>query len=429
MISLLPMENFSHKLRLMFSDAQLRKRIFFVIGALVVFRIAAAIPIPGVDPLALQQFFANNQFLGLLNVFSGSGLSNLSIVMLGVGPYITGSIIMQLLTMMSPKLKALYHEEGEAGRKKFTQYSRLLTVPLAMLQGYGLLVLLSRQGVLASMTPFDMFTNILIVTAGSVFLMWIGELISEFGVGNGVSLIIFGGIVASIPTASSQILAAYDPSQIPLYLMFLAASVVIVTGVIVMTEAERPVPITYAKRVRGGKMYGGVSTYLPLRVNQAGVIPIIFALSILLFPQLIAGFLTGLNNATAQAIGEFLQVNFTGGWIYSFFYFVLVFLFTYFYTAVTFDPEAIATNLQKSGAFIPGVRPGSATAEHIAKILTRTTFAGALFLSAVAVLPLGMQAITGNQALAIGGTALLIVVSVVLDLIKKLDAQLSMREY
>ena len=413
----------------MFSDGQLRKRIFFVIGALVVFRIAAAIPIPGVDPLALQQFFANNQFLGLLNVFSGSGLSNLSIVMLGVGPYITGSIIMQLLTMMSPKLKALYHEEGEAGRKKFTQYSRLLTVPLAMLQGYGLLVLLSRQGVLASMTPFDMFTNILIVTAGSVFLMWIGELISEFGVGNGVSLIIFGGIVASIPTASSQILAAYDPSQIPLYLMFLAASVVIVTGVIVMTEAERPVPITYAKRVRGGKMYGGVSTYLPLRVNQAGVIPIIFALSILLFPQLIAGFLTGLNNATAQAIGEFLQVNFTGGWIYSFFYFVLVFLFTYFYTAVTFDPEAIATNLQKSGAFIPGVRPGSATAEHIAKILTRTTFAGALFLSAVAVLPLGMQAITGNQALAIGGTALLIVVSVVLDLIKKLDAQLSMREY
>src|SRR3989338_7487486 len=190
------MNNFSHKLRLMFSDGQLRKRIFFVIGALVVFRIAAAIPIPGVDPLALQQFFANNQFLGLLNVFSGSGLSNLSIVMLGVGPYITGSIIMQLLTMMSPKLKALYHEEGEAGRKKFTQYSRLLTVPLAMLQGYGLLVLLSRQGVLASMTPFDMFTNILIVTAGSVFLMWIGELISEFGVGNGVSLIIFGGIVA-----------------------------------------------------------------------------------------------------------------------------------------------------------------------------------------------------------------------------------------
>jgi len=414
----------------MFSDEMLRKRIFFVIGALVVFRIAAAVPIPGVDIAALNQFFRNNQFLGLLNVFSGSGLSNLSIVMLGVGPYITGSIIMQLLTMMSPKLKAMYHEEGELGRKKFTQYSRLIAVPLAMLQGYGLLVLLARQGVLAALNPFEMFGNVLIITAGSILLMWLGELISEFGVGNGVSLIIFAGIVSRIPTVTSQLIASgFDQSQIPTYLAFLVAAVVIVAGVIVMTEAERPVPITYAKRVRGGKMYGGVSTYLPLRVNQAGVIPIIFALSILLFPRLIGGFLSGLSNGTAKAIGEFLKANFTSGWLYSFFYFILVFLFTYFYTAVTFDPEAIATNLQKSGAFIPGVRPGEATAEHLAKILTRTTFAGATFLSFVAVLPLAMQSITGNTMLAIGGTALLIVVSVVLDLIKKMDAQLSMREY
>ncbi|MDO8521092.1 MAG: preprotein translocase subunit SecY [bacterium] len=423
------MENFLHKLDLIFTDPVLRKRVFFVIIAFVLFRIAAAVPIPGVDAVALKNIFANNQFLGLLNVFSGSGLSNLSIVMLGVGPYITGSIIMQLLTMMSPKLKALYHEEGEAGRKKFTQYSRLLTIPLAMLQGFGLLVLLSRQGVLGTLDPFQMFMNVMIVTAGSVLLMWLGELISEFGVGNGVSLIIFAGIVAGIPQATMQTLASYDPSQIPLYLSFLVAAVVIVAGVIVMTEAERPVPVTYAKRVRGGKMYGGVSTYLPLRVNQAGVIPIIFALSILLFPQLIAGFLVGLAHPWAQAVGEFLRANFTSGWLYSAFYFILVFLFTYFYTAVTFDPEAIATNLQKSGAFIPGVRPGAATAEHLAKILTRTTFAGATFLSAVAVLPLAMQSLTGNQTLAIGGTALLIVVSVVLDLIKKLDAQLSMREY
>ena len=423
------MEKFTHKLSLIFSDPVLRKRVLFVIFAFVLFRIAAAVPIPGVDADALKNIFANNQFLGLLNVFSGSGLSNLSIVMLGVGPYITGSIIMQLLTMMSPKLKALYHEEGEAGRKKFTQYSRLLTIPLAILQGFGLLVLLSRQGVLGVLDPFQMFMNVMIVTAGSVLLMWLGELISEFGVGNGVSLIIFAGIVAGIPQATMQTLASYDPSQIPLYLSFLVAAVVIVAGVIVMTEAERPVPITYAKRVRGGKMYGGVSTYLPLRVNQAGVIPIIFALSILLFPQLIAGFLAGLALPWAQAVGEFLRANFTSGWLYSAFYFVLVFLFTYFYTAVTFDPEAIATNLQKSGAFVPGVRPGAATAEHLAKILTRTTFAGAIFLSAVAVLPLAMQSITGNQTLAIGGTALLIVVSVVLDLIKKLDAQLSMREY
>jgi preprotein translocase subunit SecY len=274
-----------------------------------------------------------------------------------------------------------------------------------------------------------MFLNVLIVTAGSVFLMWIGELISEFGVGNGTSIIIFAGIVASIPKGATQLLVSYDPSQIPTYIAFLVAAIVIVAGVIVMTEAERPVPITYAKRVRGGQMTGGVSTYLPLRVNQAGVIPIIFALSILLFPQLIGGFLTGLASPTAQAIGEFLKMYFTSGWIYSIFYFLLVFLFTFFYTAVTFDPEAIATNLQKSGAFIPGVRPGLATAEHLAKILTRTTFAGACFLSAVAVLPLAMQSVTGNAALAIGGTALLIVVSVVLDLIKKMDAQLSMREY
>ena len=424
------MNNFLYKLRLMFSDAGLRRRIFFVIGALVVFRIAAAVPIPGVDIKALDQFFRNNQFLGLLNVFSGSGLSNLSIVMLGVGPYITGSIIMQLLTMMSPRLKAMYHEEGEMGRKKFTQYSRMLTIPLALLQGFGLLMLLSRQGVLGDLNAFQMFTNVIIVTAGSLLLMWLGELISEFGIGNGVSLIIFAGIVSRIPTATSQILASgYNPAQIPTYIAFILAAAVIVAGVIIMTEAERPVPITYAKRVRGGKMYGGVSTYLPLRVNQAGVIPIIFALSILLFPQLIGGFLSGLSNHYAQVIGEFLKIHFTQGWIYSICYFFLVFLFTYFYTAVTFDPEAIATNLQKSGAFIPGVRPGMATAEHLAKILTRTTFAGALFLAVVAVLPLAMQSVTGDTKLAIGGTALLIVVSVVLDLIKKMDAQLSMREY
>ncbi len=416
-------------MRLMISDPILRRRLLFVIGALAVSRVLASIPIPGVDHAALTQYLGNNQFLGLLNIFSGSGLSTLSIVMLGVGPYITGSIIMQLLTMMSPRLKAMYHEEGEIGRKKFTQYSRLLTVPLALLQGYGLLVLLSRQGILGELNPFQLFVNVMIVTAGSLLLMWIGEMISEFGIGNGVSILIFAGIVSSLPTSILQAKESFNPQDIPLYLAFVAAAVVIIAGVIVMTEAERPVPITYAKRVRGGKMYGGVSTYLPLRVNQAGVIPIIFALSILLFPQLIGGFLAGLTNPTAQMIGEFMKTNFTQGWIYSVCYFALVFLFTFFYTAVTFDPEAIATNLQKSGAFIPGVRPGIATAEHIAKILTRTTFAGALFLAGVAVLPLAMQSFTGNQTLAIGGTALLIVVSVVLDLIKKLDAQLSMREY
>jgi preprotein translocase subunit SecY len=423
------MNNFLYKLELLFTDASLRNRIIFVIVALLLFRFMASIPVPGVDVARLQEVFANQQFLGLLNIFSGSGLSALSVVMLGVGPYITSSIIMQLLTMMSPKLKAMYHEEGEAGRKKFIQYSRLLTVPLAMLQGYGLLVLLSREGVLPAFTAFEMFSTVIVVTAGSLLLMWLGELISEFGVGNGVSLIIFAGIVSQIPTLTTQLLITYDPSQIPMYVGFALAAAVIIAGVVVMTEAERPIPITYAKRVRGGKLFGGVSTYLPLRVNQAGVIPIIFALSILLFPQLIGGVLAGLTSPTLSTLGKWMQTNFTTGWIYTICYFVLVFLFTYFYTAVTFDPEATATNLQKNGAFIPGVRPGAATAEHIAKILTRTTFAGALFLSAIAVLPLIMNVLTQRPELAIGGTALLIVVSVVLDLIKKLDAQLSMREY
>jgi preprotein translocase subunit SecY len=423
------MNNFLYKLELLFTDASLRNRIIFVIVALLLFRFMASIPVPGVDVARLQEVFANQQFLGLLNIFSGSGLSALSVVMLGVGPYITSSIIMQLLTMMSPKLKAMYHEEGEAGRKKFIQYSRLLTVPLAMLQGYGLLVLLSREGVLPAFTAFEMFSTVIVVTAGSLLLMWLGELISEFGVGNGVSLIIFAGIVSQIPTLTTQLLITYDPSQIPMYVGFALAAAVIIAGVVVMTEAERPIPITYAKRVRGGKLFGGVSTYLPLRVNQAGVIPIIFALSILLFPQLIGGVLAGLTSPTLSALGKWMQTNFTTGWIYTICYFVLVFLFTYFYTAVTFDPEATATNLQKNGAFIPGVRPGAATAEHIAKILTRTTFAGASFLSAIAVLPLIMNVLTQRPELAIGGTALLIVVSVVLDLIKKLDAQLSMREY
>ncbi len=398
-------------------------------GALVVFRALASIPIPGVDVVRLHDFFANNQFLGLLNIFSGGGLSNLSIVMLGVSPYITASIIMQLATIMFPKLKQMYHEEGEAGRKKFGQYSRLLTVPLALVQGYGFLRLLQSQGVVDVLGGFEMITNIAVIMAGSILLTWIGELISEYGIGNGVSLLIFAGIVAGLPTAISQLYFGFEISQIPLYLSFLAVATVIVLGIVIVTEAERPIPIHYAKRVRGSKVYGGVSTYLPLRVNQAGVIPIIFAMSILLFPQMILNFLVNVQSEIIKTVSDFILGIMSNGWIYAALYFILVFLFTYFYTAVTFDPEAIATNLQKSGAFVPGVRPGRPTSEYLAKILTRITLVGAVFLGVVAVLPLTMQAVTGIAALAIGGTALLIVVSVVLDLVKKIDAQISMREY
>ncbi|MEK7081144.1 MAG: preprotein translocase subunit SecY [Patescibacteria group bacterium] len=423
------MQNFWNKIKLIWTDTTLRKRVLFVFFALIVFRLLSAIPIPGIDTVELNRFLSNNQFFGILNIFSGGGLSNLSVIMLGVGPYITGSIIMQLLTIMVPALKRIYHEEGEAGRKRFSQYSRLLTVPLAAIQGFSLLYILEKQNILTNLTAFDRLTNLFIVIAGSVLLMWIGELVSEFGIGNGVSLIIFAGIVSGLPAWVSQHIFTFDVSQIPLYLVFAMVGVLILAGIVLVTEAERPIPVTYAKRVRGMKMYGGGSTYLPLRVNQAGVIPIIFALSILLFPQMIGTFLSRYSNVILAKISQVLMAFTQTSVLYAILYFIFVFLFTYFYTDVTFDPEALSTNLQKNGAFIPGIRPGISTSQYISKVLSRITFLGAVFLGFVAVLPLIMQFITGETSFALGGTSILIVVSVVLDLMKKVDAQISMREY
>ncbi len=428
------MQDFLNKLKLIWTDTTLRKKVLFVFFSLVLFRLLATIPIPGIDTLALNRFLSNNQFFGILNIFSGGGLTNLSIIMLGVGPYITGSIIMQLLTIMVPALKKIYHEEGEAGRKKFTQYGRLLTVPLALIQGFSLLAVLENQSVLVNLTAFDRVVNLMIVVAGAVLLMWIGELMSEFGIGNGVSLIIFAGIVSRLPTVVGGFIFTYiyptfDSSILPVLLGFLVAGVLVVAGIVLVTEAERPIPVTYAKRVRGMKMYGGGSTYLPLRMNQAGVIPIIFALSILLFPQMIGTFMARFSQPVLVKISHVLLSFTQTSWLYAVMYFILVFVFTYFYTAVTFDPEALSTNLQKNGAFIPGIRPGASTAEYISKVLSRITLLGAIFLGFIAVLPILMQHITGITTLALGGTSILIVVSVVLDLLKKVDAQVSMREY
>jgi preprotein translocase subunit SecY len=417
------------KIKAIFTDKTLRTRVLFVLGSIVVFRLLSAIPIPGIDTIKLQNFVSNNQFVGVLNMFSGGGLSTLSIIMLGVGPYITSSIIMQLLTIMSPRLKAMYQEDGEIGRKKFTQFSRMLTIPLALIQGLALLVLLRKQGIMTDGSVFGLMTNLSVIVAGSMLIMWIGEMVSEFGIGNGVSLIIFAGIVARIPTEVSQFFFTFDIANLPVYILFLAIGLLIVAGVVVVSEAERPIPVTYAKQVRGDHVAGGTQTYLPIRINQAGVIPIIFALSILLFPQMVGNFLAGMTNGTLLAISRGLLWFVSNTWLYSLMYFIFVFLFTYFYTAVTFDPEQLSTNLQKNGAFIPGIRPGPATRDYISKILNRTTMMGAVFLGLIAVLPLIMKSITGITALSIGGTALLIVVSVVLDLIKKTEAQLSMREY
>lgn len=425
------MQTFLHKLHIIFTDTAIRNRILFVLGALVVFRALAAVPIPGVDVVMLEQFFANNQFLGLLNLFSGGGLSNLSIVMLGVGPFITASIIMQLLTVMSPAMKSLYTEEGEAGRAKFTQYSRMLSLPLAILQGFGFLKLLESQGVIVGLSPFEFMVNVLIVVAGAMLLMWVGELVTEYGIGNGVSIIIFAGILAGLPATVSQLVFNFDAAQLPLYLGFGILALGVIYSVVVMTEAERDIPITHAKQSRGNLMVAsrGNNSYLPLRLNQAGVIPIIFALSILLFPQMILNILStfslpwvdGANAAVTTFMNNYLWYGVT--------YFALVFFFTFFYTAVTFDPDAISKNLQRNGAFIPGIRPGDHTATYLGNVITRLTLVGALFLALIAVLPIGLQVATGIAALAIGGTALLIVVSVVLDLIRRLDAQVSLREY
>mgnify|MGYP003393183105 CR=1 FL=1 len=417
-------------LKAIISDISLRNRILFVIGILIITRVLAVIPIPGIDASNLSQFLTNNTFLGLLNIFSGGGIATFSIVMLGVGPYITASIIMQLMTVLSPRLKEMYQEEGDAGRRRFVQYGRLLTLPLGIVQGFALITLLVRQNVIPHLTTEVMITNIIIVTAGTMLMMWLGEQINEHGIGNGVSLIIFAGIVAGVPTHLSQFFLTFDVSQIPMLVGLLVLSVVVIAGVVYVTEAERPVPVTYARQTRMGSQGGvGYSTYLPLRLNQAGVIPIIFAISILLFPQLIGQLLATSAQASLQSLARTVNDLLANQWVYGSVYFFLVVAFTYFYTAVMFDPEKTAENLQKNGAFVPGFRPGVATAEYIGYVLARVTLFGAVFLGAVAVLPVIVQAITGLTAIQVGGTSLLIAVSVVLDLIKKIDAQLSMKEY
>ena len=417
------------KLRLLFTIPDLRRKALVVLALLAIFRAAAAIPAPGVDPLRLKTFLAGNQFFGLLNIFSGGALENLSIVMLGVGPFITASIIMQLFTMIIPRLKEIYQEEGEAGRERFNQYARLLTIPLALLQGYGLLTLLIRQQVIAPLGLAGYASNLMVIVAGSIFLMWLGELITEKGIGNGVSLMILAGIVSSLPRSFQQELFTFAPDQIPGYIAFAAVALVVIAGVVIISEGERDIPVSYAKRIRGNRVFGGTSTHLPLRVNQAGVIPIIFAVSIILFPGLIGSFFSGAANPYVHNAAVFLVGLFNNQWLYGGVYFLLVFVFTYFYTAVTFDPDALAENLQKQGGFVLGIRPGRPTSEYFAWILTRITLAGALFLGVIAILPLIVQSIFTVKALNIGGTALLIAVSVIIETMKQADAQLVMREY
>lgn len=420
------LQNFFHKLGIIFSDRALRGRILFLVGALAVFRFLSAIPIPGVNRGALAQFFSANSYLGLLSVFSGSGLNTISIVLLGVTPYITASIIMQLATVLFPNVKEMYQEEGEVGRARFIAISRYITIPIALLQAVAFLILLERQGILLPLSHFQFITDVLLVAAGSILLMWIGELITEFGVGNGVSLIIFAGIVARIPAGITQALFTASSAQIPTYFAFVALAALVIYAVVVVSDAERTIPIAYARQVRAA---AGAPTYLPIRLLQAGVIPIIFALSLLLLPQMLVAGLSAAHVSWAAHAQLLYQAFENNVWLYSAAYFFLVVIFTYFYTAITFEPHRVADNLQKSGAFVPGVRPGRETQNYIGRVVNLITLPGALFLGLVAVIPFVIRALTGVTAILVGGTALLIAVQVLLDLIRKVDAQVSLREY
>jgi preprotein translocase subunit SecY len=422
------------KLLQIFKLKDLRRKIIAVALLMAFTRVLAHVPIPGVNIESLRNFFQQNQLFGLLDIFSGGGLSNVSIAMLGVGPYITASIIIQLLTILIPKLQELQKEGGEAGRAKLNQYMRFLTPPLAALQAFSTIMLFTRTGgssgaVIASLTTFEWLITIVSVTAGTMVMMWIGEWITEYNIGNGISLIIFAGIVARVPAFISTSLKTFDPTQLPTIIGFLIIGFVVIAGVVLITEAQRNIPVSYAKRVRGNKLYGGVSTHLPLRLNTAGVIPIIFAISVMLMPGILANFLIQANNAFVAGAAQQVVKLFNNQTFYGVMYFFLVVVFTYFYTAVVFNPDEVAENIQRQGGFIPGLRPGSQTAEFLYKVLNRITLTGALSLGLIAIMPFIFQAFTHTANLTIGGTSLLIVVAVVLETVKQIESQLLVRDY
>lgn len=408
----------------------LRKKVLIVLIIFAAFRVLANIPVPGVNAAKLTEFFSQNQMMGLLNIFSGGAMARFSIVMLGMGPYITSVIALQLATMIFPSLEKMYKEEGEAGKKKFNQYGRWLTAPLAALQGYGMLALLQHQHVIGYFSPLMVVNYLLTVTAGALLLMWLGELITEQGIGNGVSLLIFAGIVARTPSYLGQTVVSWNIAHLGSYIIFFAAALLMIALVVLVNEAKRNIPISYTKRVRGSKVYGGTSTYLPIPLNPSGVMPIIFALAILMFPQMLSQGITGWGTWGDKIAGG-IHLFLTNPWLYNISYFLLVVGFAYFYTQVTFDPKNVAENLQKSGGFIPGIRPGEPTSRRLKFILYRCLFVGATFLGLVAVMPSLIQGATGLTSFRflIGGTALLIVVSVILDTFRQIKAQMKIREY
>lgn len=412
-----------------FAVPELRKKIYVTALIFIIFRLFAHVPVPGVNLASLKQLFASNQLLGLLDIFSGGTLANFSVMALGLNPYINASIILQLATMVFPKLEEL-SKEGDYGRMMINQYTRLLTLPLAVFQGLGMYAILRNQKIIGNLNPLYLASFVLTIVAGTFILMWLGEIITEKGVGNGISLLIFGGIVGRLPVSLGQTLTTVTSEQIFSIIVFTAMAVLVIAAVVFVNEAVRKITVQYAKRIRGNKLYGGQTSHLPLRLNQAGVIPIIFAVSLILLPSMLGQYLGQLSNKTIANFALGLSAAFNpNGILYNVVYFLLVIGFTYFYTAVSFNPKKISEEIQKYGGFIPGIRPGTPTANYLNYILTRITLAGAVFLGLVAILPSIARAMTGVSAMMLGGTGILIVVSVILETSKALEAMMITRNY
>ena len=417
------------KINILLKDTELKRKLLFTLFIFLAFRFFAFLPVPSINLVKLRALFSQNQFLSLLDIFSGGTLINFSVMALGLNPYINASIVLQMLTMMVPHLESL-SKEGEYGRAKINQYTRMLTVPLTIVQAIGIFMLLKNQKVIGVLSPLEFFSFIVTMVAGTFILVWFGELISEFGLGNGISLLIFVGIVGRMHVLLGRTAIVFNQEIIFNIIIFLALSLFVISAIVFVNEATRRIPVLYAKRIKGNRMYQGATNFLPLKLNQAGVIPIIFAVSFVLFPQLIGNFLKYVKNPALANIGTFLSNVFSPtGFFYNFFYFFLVVGFTFFYTIIVFNPQKISEEIQKQGGFIPGIRPGVATKEYLQRILYKITTVGALFLGIIAIMPVLVSKITGMTNLVIGGTGILIVVSVILETFKSVESQLVMRNY
>lgn len=417
------------KIRAITGNDELRRKLLFTAGVFFIFRLLAHIPVPGVNVGLLQQLFAGNQFLSLLNIFAGGTLSNFSLVAVGINPYITASIVIQLAGMVFPSIKEL-QKEGESGREKINQYTRLLTVPFALAQSISIIALLNSQSLLLTQNVLVVVAMVLTMMAGAMIMLWLGELITEYGLGNGISMVLFAGIVSQMPVALTQTLSTVSSGQ-ALTLLTIGVIFLGLIGLIVfVNEAVRKVLIQYAKRIRAGKIYGGQSTHLPIRVNVAGVMPIIFAVTLMLAPSFVGRLLASSSNAGLIIWGQRLTLWFQQtSPVYLVSYFLLVFGFTFFSALIFFNAEDISDELKKSGAFVPGIRPGGATKKFLEYVVVRITLVGALFLGVIALLPSLAQIATGLTQLAIGGTSVLIVVSVILESAKQVDSLLVGQDY